>query len=228
MVSSDANGPEGTYQEHGTGQLTPGSVNAEIRGESHSIDAREVLPSDWFTRFEFGIVRSGVIIRQCVATDETTTAIDAVGPGGLIPLRILAADAEHSAAGALGLHSRGRGCFAATDSVITLFSSPSFENRELVRLCASTIARMERIADARNRSSIAARVATLLCVLSDELTEEKSGRVPDLYQRDIAALINARHESVSRVLSQFQRKGWVERVERVLRISQRAELESVE
>lgn len=89
-------------------------------------------------------------------------AIDAVGPGGAMPLfeRDGAASSGYAAADVLVCVCPRRSLQAAIDA-----GAPS--SAQIVGLHLAALDRVERIASARCHTTAVARVATLLCALAD-------------------------------------------------------------
>jgi hypothetical protein len=165
-----------------------------------SLANREPLPAAWSGRYALALVRRGIVVRQRVDRSGHATAVDAVGSGSAL----LLGSSESDVSG-----------YAAGDAVLCLCPARALEAdtcgalgtaRDLARLQARAIDRMERIAQARSRPTLGERVAHLLCTLADTLSPGRRLDVipADLQQRDLAALLGARHESVCRAL------GWLE------------------
>jgi hypothetical protein len=86
---------------------------------------------------------------------------------------------------------------------------------------------MERLADARARPGAAAKIAALLCALSDTL-RPGSSRIPaEFLQRDLAGLVSIRHESVCRVLRDFARHGLISKDGDGIMLLDRPQLQAV-
>jgi CRP-like cAMP-binding protein len=171
------------------------------------------------------MVRRGVLIRQRVDPQGRASAVDALGPGCVLPLGL----PGHSTSIPSG--------YAATRLLVCLCPQEVFERslardertaRDLIRLQQQTIERLERITDARSRSNVESRVAALICALADTLSPHRSrSRIPsELQQRDMAALIGVRHETVCRVLGTLESRGALERSAEGLRILDRDQLEA--
>lgn len=170
------------------------------------------------------LVRRGVIVRQRVDAHGHATAIDAIGPGGAMPL---------------GDRDDGGTCgYAADDALVCVCPKTIVHRavdaggggaRDVVRLHAMALERVEKIADARSRASAVACVATLLCALADTLSPPR--RLPvvpaALQQRDLAALLAMRHESVCRAIAHLVRRGAISKEAEGLRITGRQALEAV-
>jgi CRP-like cAMP-binding protein len=160
-----------------------------------------------------------------VDVEGHATAVDAVGPGGAIPLP--EAD-DMSVAG-----------YAADDALLCLLPRRSMRtaveagapsSAQIVALYAAALDRLERIAQARSRSTAQARVAALLCALADTLCPPRRLTcVPAaLQQRDLAALLGMRHESVCRAVGAFVRHEALSRTGEGIRLVDRAYLEAAQ
>ncbi len=190
-----------------------------------TLEPRVPIPGRWYGRYALGLVRRGVLVRQRVDSVGRATAIDAAGPGCLVPLGHVD--------GALAV-----GGYAATRVLVCLLPADVLPNArgkddstapDLVRLQLEALERVERIADARGRASVDERVAALLLALSDALAPPRGGApIPSgIQQRDMAALLGVRHESVCRTLRKLEGRGAIARVPEALRIIDRAALEAV-
>jgi CRP-like cAMP-binding protein len=154
-----------------------------------AVEEREAVPQSLFERHAFGIVRRGILIRQRSDGARTLTAIDASGPGAWVPLA----------------SAPGTSAYAATRVLLCVHPQRRFDGiaghpeatLELLRLAQETLERVERIAEARNRGSATERIAALHSALSVWLGPRG---VDGLLQRDIAALLGMRAETVCRVL----------------------------
>lgn len=188
-----------------------------------SVAPRQPIPHEWFATYGCALVRRGIVVRQRVDAGGRATAVDAVGPGGALLL--------HGA-------ERGVSAYAAADAMLCLCPTHVLGDaldgsarvaRDLMRLQAAAIERMERIADARNRHTVAARVAALLCALADGLSPARRLDVvpADLQQRDLAALLAMRHESVCRELGTLERDGLIGRDPEGIRLLHRDRLEAI-
>lgn len=188
------------------------------------VAARQPLPPRWFGAYGLALVRRGIVIRQRVDADGAAIAVDAVGPGGAMPLSE-GGDTSNSG-------------YAVDDALLCL--CPRRRLREAVDAGAPTSAqvlslhtaaldRVERIAQARSRPTAIASVAALLCVLADTLSPPRRlASLPAcLQQRDLAALLAVRHESVCRAMQSLARRGAVARTSDGIRLLDRARLEHV-
>lgn len=190
-----------------------------------SLAAREALPQRWFDAYAVGLVRRGVLVRQRVDRHGRAVAIDAVGPGGLVPLG----------------NSRGRGAtsiaggYAASDALVCLCPGDVMAGTldehaptaaDMLRLEEQARERIERIAEARGCADVSARFGTLLCALADTLSPGRRREVvpADLQQRDLASLIGVRHESVCRALGGLVKRGVVAREDDGIRLVDREQL----
>jgi hypothetical protein len=179
-------------------------VEPECQLTSRPLDGRAFLPTRWFNDYAFGLVRRGVLIRQRVSSSGEAVAIDAAGPGCLVPL----ADAQPGVTG-----------YAATDLLVCLATEKSGDASDprtasdLVALQRAAMDRIERLADARGRARAEHRVAALLRALCDTLSPPHTRtRLPSgLQQRDLALLLGMRHETLCRVLGRMERDGLVAR-----------------
>jgi hypothetical protein len=164
-------------------------------------------------------------VRQRVDAEGAATAIDAVGAGGAMPLP----DSEDGTTAA----------YAAADALLCLrprhpprtgmdASGPA--SAQVVALYAAALDRVERITQARSRPSALGRVASLLCTLADTLSlPRRLTFVPAaLQQRDLAALLSMRHESVCRAVQTLVRQGVVSRREEGIRLLDRSRLEAAQ
>jgi CRP-like cAMP-binding protein len=110
----------------------------------------------------------------------------------------------------------------------TAIEAGATPSAQIVALYASALDRLERIAHARSRSTALARVAALLCALADTLSPPRRlAYVPAaLQQRDLAALLGMRHESVCRAVGTLARHGAVSRTGDGIALIDRAHLEA--
>ncbi len=100
----------------------------------------------------------------------------------------------------------GRGCtgYAASRVLLCVYPQVSLDGiraqgglEDLMKLASETLERVERIADARGRKAAAERVDALHDTLKDWLGP---CGFDDLLQRDVAALLGMRTETVCRIL----------------------------
>lgn len=230
--------PIGVVRARGPGPLCPdcpavlGGVLSTVVQEAApgclldcvAVPARGLLPQRWAVVPALALVRRGILVRQRVDASGGATAIDAVGPGGLLPLR----DAG----------KRGAATYAASHALLCILSARDLADalgrspvtaRDVLALQSHALDRIERLADARGRKTAAARVAALLVALAETLTPRRRLDVvpADLQQRDLAALLGLRHESVCRELGKLERAGVVVREPEGVRIADRAKLEAL-
>lgn len=187
-----------------------------------TLEARAPIPSRWYGLYTIGLIRRGVLIRQRVDSLGRATAIDAAGPGCLVPL--------DEVRGSVTV-----GGYAATRVLVCVLPSEVIGRAvragdptapDLIRLQAEALERVERIADARGRSTVDERVAALLIALSETLGPPRP-EVPipsGLQQRDMAALLGVRHESVCRSIRKLEARGFIVRDPDGMRIADRAGL----
>ena len=198
-----------------------GATRSECLLETGSVAARAPLPAAWSTRYEFGIVRRGVIIRQRLDASGRATAVDAAGAGCLLPLR----SAGRAVAGYAAIDSMV--CLCPTSTAKRTLVKDTRLGADLLQLQSDALERIERIAHARGRPSARARVAALLCALADCLSPPRQREClpAGLQQRDLAALVGVRHETLCRVLGTLERSGGIERHPDGLRLLDRGAIE---
>ncbi|MFW6023663.1 MAG: Crp/Fnr family transcriptional regulator [Myxococcota bacterium] len=202
-------------------------LDGSCRFRCVALTARRPVPGHWFSSYRLGLVRRGVLVRQRVDRQGRVTAVDAAGPGCLF---VLGEPAEASTASV----STG---YAATDLLVCLLSRETLEQslaeadtgRDLIQMQDAALERVERLADARGRSTAEARVAAVLCTLADTLSPPRQrDRIPaDFQQRDVANLAGIRHETVCRTLGELERRGSVLRDSDGLQILDRELLEAL-
>lgn len=148
-----------------------------------------MIPAALSSRHAFGIVRRGTLIRQRLHPSGDHTAIDVAGPGAYVPLA----------------SSPGGGGYAASRVLLCVYPEAHFKVPvdqgqlaiDLMQLTSETLARVECIAEVRGRPAAAER----LSALSAALTSWQGPDAPkNLLQRDLAALLGMRNETVCRVL----------------------------
>ena len=173
--------------------------------QSVTVEARQLIPEAWSTRYSFGLVRRGLVLRQRVDGQGRTTVIDAVGPGQVFHL---AEPEPPGGRAATGLAvTRALICVAGNAPVRRALLAGGADACDMFRLSQDVSYRMDRLSDARGRPGAAARVAALLCALADTLVREPSqpGFVPaGFLQRDLAAMLSIRPESYCRVIRQLR------------------------
>jgi CRP-like cAMP-binding protein len=195
-----------------------------------AVEPRETIPLKWFGRFTLGIVRRGLLIRQRTDARGRVTAVDVVGPGGVFPIEQRRAAAQDSSMAAGYAATRTLICLCDGESIFGSLRAGGETALDLHNLYADALYRMERLADARARPNTDARVAALLCALVDTLAPhvDPNPRVPaGFLQRDLAALLSMRHESVCRVLRAFGERGFISRDTDGMQILDRQQLAAV-
>ncbi|MCC7540230.1 MAG: Crp/Fnr family transcriptional regulator [Deltaproteobacteria bacterium] len=188
-----------------------------------ALAARQPLPTRWPGTYALALVRRGIVVRQRIDGNGQATAIDVVGPGGAFVVEE-------------GHPESTTGGYAATEAMVCLCPEPVAADglandgetaRDLWKLAKRSLERVERIADARSRATAKGRVAALLGAVADTLGGRPTEVVPaGIQQRDLAALIAVRHESVCRVLRTFVDRGWVRREPEGIRLLDRKGLAS--
>ena len=190
-----------------------------------AIGARQPLPSGWSRGYSLALVRRGAVIRQRIDKSGVATAVDAVGPGAATPL---SAGSEDGCEG-----------YTTEDTLICICPTPTLSSAvdagaptsgQIVDLYRAVLDRVERMAQARARSSALSAVAAALCALSDTLSPPRRlDVIPSmLQQRDLAALLAMRHESVCRALRVLSDRGAIFRSPDGTRIVDRGLLETIE
>jgi CRP-like cAMP-binding protein len=171
------------------------------------------------------LVRRGIIVRQRVDAHGCATAVDAIGPGGAAPVTDVA-----QSSGAAYAADDSMVCICPTGALRAAVDGGAPTASEVVALHGATLARVERLAEARGRGSALARVAAAVDVLADTLSPPR--RLPvipsGLLQRDVAALLALRQESVSRALGALERRGAITRTEDGIRIDDERLLKSAQ
>ena len=192
-----------------------------------TVEARAPIPFWLLARESFALVRRGVVVRQRADVHGGVVSVDIAGPGAYLPLGSHVASSGSVAAG-----------YAATDVLLCVYAEAASPRQleclatptllELRRLQMEALERMERIADARSRSTVARRVGALLCVLADTLSPPRArGMLPALYLRDLAGLIDARHESLCRELRKLEQQRLIARDAEQIRLLDREPLEQL-
>ncbi len=192
------------------------------------VQARAPLPPRWFKEFRFAVVRRGIVVRQRLDRQGRATAVDAVGTGGLVPLA--------TSMGAGG-DTNGTGyavtdvllCASSVEATDTMLHADPQATRDILVLHAQAMERMERLADARGRATVLARVAALLAALGDSLSPlRKTDEITSALQHsDLAALVGARHETVCRAVRTLEQRRVIARDGDGTRILDRDRLDAV-
>lgn len=187
-----------------------------------SLSAREPVPPGLLEGSALTLVRRGIVVKERVDSAGRSTIIDVVGPGSVLAFSHRPGVTAF-AAGPVML------CACPTDRLEDALAGPhgSALAREFLSLQQLALERLERLADARNRATVGARIAALLCALADGLSAPRRlAHLPsELRQRDFGALLAIRHESVCRELRRLERAGVVRRVPEGLQLVDRAALE---
>lgn len=186
-----------------------------------SLEAREPLPPRWASSYGLLLVRRGIVVRQRSDVSGRASAIDVAGAGAAIPL-VEGADAfqGYAVSDALVCLCPRRRVRAALDVASA---------KDLLVLHVAALDRIERLVEARGRPTALARVAALLSVLAETLSPPRRlDAIPAaLQQRDLAALLGMRHESVCRAIRLLIRRGLVARERDGLRIVDADALQAV-
>jgi CRP-like cAMP-binding protein len=195
--------------------------------DSLALEARAELPTAWGQRYSFAFVRRGYLVRLRTEGAGHATAVDAVGPGCAFPVRAPSGLRHHGPAGyAVG---RALVCLCDAEALEAGLTAGGRSAVDVHNLIVEGMQRVERLSDARGRSSAASRVAALLCTLADTLRPggPRDDEIPaEFLQRDLAALLSIRHESVCRVLRGFEDAGMIRRDADGLRLLDRSALDA--
>ena len=162
------------------------------------------LPMSWGGDYAFGLIRRGIVIRQRVDGAGRATAIDIAGPGSAIPI---------SPDGSATSYSLGDALVCLVPSV-ALYGAMAKQRVALDVVAAhrQIVERVERISDAKGRRSATARVAALLVTIVETLSPGRGAVIPSaIRQRDLAALLALRHESVCRAMRVLERRSMIRR-----------------
>jgi hypothetical protein len=204
-----------------------------------AVAAREPLPSRLRGDYALALVRRGIVVRQRIDGSGRAISIDIAGPGSALPINLQAEDAVVG--------------YAVDDVMLCLCTTHDFGDaldtgasaREVVAAQSSILHRVERIAEARSRTSATSRVAWLLLAIADTLSPrdpqkagdspEKGDSPPDgddvissaIQQRDLALLVGLRHESVCRSVATMEKKGLIQRSASGVKLVNRAALEAL-
>jgi CRP-like cAMP-binding protein len=199
--------------------VSRGMLCALVNGGEHScafdslsIEAREVVPATWWARYAFAMVRRGYLIRERVDARGRRTAVDVVGPGCTFSIDRDAAAGPPARISAYAV-TRALICWSGQEAIDAALDQGGADARQLHVLDREAMARMERLAEARGRSTAPSKVGALLCALADTLRPaHEDARIPsEFLQRDLASLLTIRHESVCRVLRDFEKRGFISR-----------------
>lgn len=196
---------------------------------SLTLEPRAAFPSSILSRYSYAIVRRGYLIRQRTDAAGHTTSIDAVGPGCVFPVDHGAARTGESSISGYAV-TRALVCVSDEDTLARGLAEGGPTAVQVHQLDSEAIARMERLADARGRPSAASKLAALLCALADTIRpipNHAEPIPPEFQQRDLAGLLSIRHESVCRVMRDFERKGLIERREGGIALLDRERLQQL-
>lgn len=182
-----------------------------------TLDARQSIPEHWKQSYAFGIVRRGVLIRQRYDAAGRSVTVDAAGPGALVQM------------GPGYATTRTLVCLTVRDRWASHVASEPTALQDLAAAQTASLDRAERLALSRGGPDVKTKVASLLCTLSDVLAPARGAGdfVQGLNQRDMAALVSVRHESVCRVLKDLERSGLIDREGDELRLVNKSALESL-
>ena len=185
-----------------------GATSGPCLLHSRTLEARAELPRSWFERYAFAVIRRGVVVRQRMDPSGERVAIDAAGPGTLLPLH-------------MGRGSESSTGYAASRLIVCAYPFEALEPnvdddktyRDLLRLQQQALDRLELIAAARGRASAVEQVHALLEALLESIAPLREGepRPIDLAQRDMALLLRLRPETVCRALRTLEQKQAVAR-----------------
>lgn len=170
----------------------------ECRFETLTVESRSPMPDTTLEAGTLVMVRRGVVIRQRLDQSGRAVAFDAVGPGAAY----FVTEGDQAAYAV----DRTLVCSCSKDVLLHGLRTSNRGLDDLHGLHCQTSYRMERLADARGRQHVRSRVAALLCVLSDTLSPNSGKRehLPSgILQRDLAALVSTRHESVCRIMREL-------------------------
>lgn len=189
-----------------------------------TLEPRQAFPESWRGAFGIALVRRGFVVRQRVDSLGRATALDALGPGSAMPV---GSPTDEGATGYAA--SAAMVCLCPQSECDRALDGASGVARDILDAQSSMLERVERIADARGRPRAITRVARLLCTLSDTLcASRRLSLIPaDLQQRDLAALLALRHESVCRALGSLEKKHIIHRDPQGVRILDRTALETI-
>lgn len=186
--------------------------------ETHTIEAREQLPSGALTPGSVVFVRRGLVIRQRTSDVDKPVAVDVVGPGGAF----FVTEGDQAA------YAVDRALYCTCPQEVLLGGLEGAAGlTELHQLHRQASYRLERLAEARGRQQVRSRVAVLLCAMADTLGPYGGPRTrlpSGLLQRDLAALVSTRHESVCRVMRDLAGAGIVTNGPDGIEILDRAQL----
>lgn len=187
------------------------------------VPARQPLPSRWRGDYGVALIRRGIVVRQRIDGSGRATAIDIAGPGSAMPIGASADEGSTGYAVDDVLL-----CLCPGDTLDAAVSAGAPVAPDMMRVQTNVLQRVERIAEARSRTSSTSRVAGLLLTIADLLMPSRRlTMLPSaIQQRDLAMLLALRHESVCRSLASLEKAGCVQRSVHGLRILDRTALEA--
>ena len=100
---------------------------------SMTLEPRQVIPMHWFSRYQVGMVRRGILIRQRCDADGRSTAVDVVGTGCLFPVRLGTAIATGDNTPAGYAVTRSLVCLASEQAVESSFVEGGSSARDVHR-----------------------------------------------------------------------------------------------
>jgi CRP-like cAMP-binding protein len=191
-----------------------------------SVEARASFQPRWAVEFAYALVRQGVVVRECIDTRGSASAIDAAGAGCLIPLSATVDSMTRMAYAAFAA-GPATVCLLPYDTIERLVASGGGPVQELLDLQTQAMRRVELLTHVRSLRDALRAVGALLLALSDTLTPPaRTDLIPaGLQQRDLAHLLSIRHETVCRSIGHLEAQGIVERASAGIRILDRARLE---
>lgn len=172
--------------------------------QTHTIEAREPVPQALLQPGSVVFVRRGLLIRQRTSDVDNPVAVDVVGPSGAFFVN----DGAHTAYAV----DRTLFCICPRDVLLAGLEGAT-GLAELHDLHRQVSYRLERLAEARGRQQVRSRIAVLLCAMADTLGPYGASRTrlpSGLLQRDLAALVSTRHESVCRIMRDLATAGIVD------------------
>jgi CRP-like cAMP-binding protein len=204
-------------------------AGGSCRMSAYSIDARELLPELWTGRYGFALVRRGCLIRTRTDAQGRSTAVDVVGPGGAFRLP---SDRDSALEGVSSGYAVSRVllCVSEESTIRDTLRGGGQSALDLHDCDRHALERMELLADARGRSTALAKVAALLCVLAGGITtlgRERDSIPSGFLQRDLAALVSIRHESVCRALRDLEDRGLIAQTRDDIRLLDRRALMAI-
>jgi len=184
-----------------------GESTDECAFDTRGLEPRQGLSLTSLPAGSLVLVRRGMVIRvRADKRGEHSVAIDALGSGGAFVVSGDGTDAQVYAV------DRTLYCTLAGHTLLSDLSHDPKGLSDLHKLHSGIQYRLERLSDARGRSSVRSRVAATLCALADTLSPSLGRRLqfPAAFlQRDLAVLASTRYESICRILRDFSESGLV-------------------